>query len=146
MNVNSDTSLLPSYLLPFNSTANAANANSASSVQQQADVHSPSTADQFLTQLQQVQSPEQFQAMISQMSGQPQQAAATAGANSAASSGTPSTAKHCQAGGGRSVSSASQSSATSASQTQGSQQNRNLFASLFGSINPPQTAALANFT
>jgi hypothetical protein len=146
MNVNSDTSLLPSYLLPFNRTANAANANSASSVQQQADVHSPSTADQFLTQLRQVQSPEQFQAMISRMSGQPQQAdtTASAGANSAASSGTPSTAKHCQAGSGRSVSSASQSNAISAFQAQGSQQNRNLFASLFGSINPPQTAALVN--
>jgi hypothetical protein len=145
MNVNSATSLLPSYLLPFNSTANIATANSASSVQQQADVHSPSPADQFRTQLQQVQSPEQFQAMISQMSGQPQQAdtSASAGATSATSSGSPPTAKHCQGGGGRSVSSASQSSAT---QTQGSQQNRNLFASLFGSINPPQTTALLSLT
>jgi hypothetical protein len=61
-----------SYFFPNNSTAN--NVNSASSVQQQADVLGLSPNDQFLAQLQQVQSPQQFQAMISQMSGQPQQA------------------------------------------------------------------------
>jgi hypothetical protein len=80
MNVNSDTSLLPSYLLPFNRTANAANANSASSVQQQADVLGLSPAAGFLNQLQQLQtqSPQQFQALISQLTGQLQKAATTA--------------------------------------------------------------------
>jgi hypothetical protein len=80
MNVNSVTSLLPSYLLPFNSTANRANASSASSVQQQADVLGLSPAAGFLTQLQQLQaqSPQQFQALISQLTGQLQKAAVTA--------------------------------------------------------------------
>jgi hypothetical protein len=113
MNVNSVTTLLPSYL-PLNSTANPANANSASSVQQQADVLSLPTADQFLSELQQVQSPQQFQAMISQATGQPLQANAA----------TPATAKHCQGGGSTTF-----------------QQNQNLMASIFGSINPPQRSA-----
>src|SRR5579863_7759067 len=81
MNVNSVTSLVPSYLLPFNSTAKTANnANSASSVQQQADVLGLSPAAQFLNQLQQLQtqSPQQFQAVISQVTGQLQQAGTTA--------------------------------------------------------------------
>jgi len=80
MNVNSVTSLLPSYLLPFNSTAKTANASSASSVQQQADVLGLSPAAGFLNQLQQLQtqSPQQFQALISQLTGQLQKAAATA--------------------------------------------------------------------
>jgi hypothetical protein len=60
MNVNSLTSPLPSY-----------DAYAASSVQQQADTLGVSPANQFLTQLQQVQSPQQFQAMISQVTGQP---------------------------------------------------------------------------
>jgi hypothetical protein len=80
MNVNSVTSLLPSFLHPFNSTANTANARSASSVQQQADVLGLSPAAGFLNQLQQLQtqSPQQFQALISQLSGQLQKAATTA--------------------------------------------------------------------
>jgi hypothetical protein len=125
MNVNSVTSLLPSYL-PFNSTANTANANSASSVQQQADVLSLPTADQFLNELQQVQSPQQFQAMISQATGQPIEAGATAG--------TTPTAKHCQGRGSP--------HAPSPSPGTTSQQNQSLMASIFGSINHPQTAVL----
>jgi hypothetical protein len=80
MNVNSVTSLLPSYLLPFNSTANTVNARSASSVQQQADVLGLSPAAGFLSQLQQLQtqSPQQFQALISQLTGQLQKAATKA--------------------------------------------------------------------
>jgi hypothetical protein len=80
MNVNSVTSLLPSYLLPFNSKPKTANASSASSVQQQADVLGLSPAAGFLNQLQQLQtqSPQQFQALISQLTGQLQKAAATA--------------------------------------------------------------------
>ena len=83
MNVNSVTSLLPSYLLPFSSTANTRNASSASSVQQQADVLGLSPAAGFLNQLQQLQtqSPQQFQALISQLTGQLQKAAATANSN-----------------------------------------------------------------
>jgi hypothetical protein len=79
MNVNSVTSLLPSYLLPFNSTAKTS-ASSASSVQQQADVLGLSPAAGFLSQLQQLQtqSPQQFQALISQLTGQLQKAATTA--------------------------------------------------------------------
>ena len=122
MNVNSVTSLLPSYL-PFNSTANTVNANSASSVQQQADVLSLPTADQFLNELQQVQSPQQFQAMISQATGQPIEAGATAG--------TTPTAKHCQA-----------HAPTPSPSITTSQQNQSLMSSIFGSINQPQTAVL----
>jgi hypothetical protein len=55
----------------FPNTANSAIPDSASSVQQQADSSSLPPADRFLTQLQQVQSPQQFQAMISQSTGQP---------------------------------------------------------------------------
>jgi hypothetical protein len=133
MNVNSVTSLLP-----FNSTANTANANSASSVQQQADVLSLPSADQFLTQLQQVQTPQQFQAMISQMTGQPPQANTTTssdGTTSTASGGTPPTAKHCQGGGSQHASRSSQASTTNS-------QNQGLLANIFGSINPPQSAVL----
>ena len=133
MNVNSVTSLLPSYL-PFNSTANPATANSASSVQQQADVLSLPTADQFLSELQQVQSPQQFQAMISQATGQPLEAGTTASTNGA-SSGTPPTAKHCQGRGSPHAPSPSQSITTS-------QQNQSLMASIFGSMNQPQSAVL----
>jgi len=61
MNVNSVNSLFPSLN----------NTNPASSVQQQADTPGLSTADQFLAQLQQVQIPQQFQAMISQITGEP---------------------------------------------------------------------------
>jgi hypothetical protein len=81
MNVSSVTSLLPSYLLPSNSAAgNASTASSASSVQQQADQLGISPAASFLNQLQQLQtqSPQQFQAIISQITGQLQQAASTA--------------------------------------------------------------------
>jgi hypothetical protein len=80
MNVNSVTSLLPSFLHPLNSTANTANASSASSVQRQADVLGLSPAAGFLNQLQQLQaqSPQQFQALISQLTGQLQKAAVTA--------------------------------------------------------------------
>jgi len=84
MSVNAITSLLPSYFQPSNSTANTANnASSASSVQQQADVLGLSPAAQFLNQLQQLQtqSPQEFQAIISQITGQLQQAAGTASAN-----------------------------------------------------------------
>ena len=145
MNVNSSASLLPSYLLPFNSTANTANANSASSVQQQADVLGLPPADQFLTQLQQVQTPQQYQAMISQISGQPQPADSTTSAGTtSATQGTPVTAKHCQGGGSRPPSSASSSDAISASPAQAAQQNRSLLASLFGSINPSQSALLVS--
>jgi len=118
MNVNSLTSLLPSYL-PFNSTANTANANSASSVQQQADVLSLPTADQFLAELQQVQSPQQFQAMISQATGHPLQSN-TAASNGASGATTP-TAKHCQGGGSH---------------------HAPVSSSIFGSINRPQSAVL----
>jgi hypothetical protein len=65
----------------------ANNANSASSVQQQADVLSTSTNAQFLTELQQVQSPQQFQAMLSNATGQPQPPV---------SSGEPVSSHHCQ--------------------------------------------------
>jgi hypothetical protein len=124
MNVNSVTSLLPSYL-PFNSTANTANANSASSVQQQADVLSLPTSDQFLAELQQVQSPQQFQAMISQATGQPLES----------NTATPATAKHCQGGGSHHAPVPSPTSTAL-------QQNQSLMASIFGSINPPQSAVL----
>jgi hypothetical protein len=74
-----------SYLFSPISTAN--NANSASSVQQQADVLSTSTNAQFLTELQQIQSPQQFQAMLSNATGQPQPPV---------SSGAPVSSHHCQ--------------------------------------------------
>jgi hypothetical protein len=74
-----------SYLFSPISTAN--NANSASSVQQQADVLSTSTNAQFLTELQQIQSPQQFQAMLSNATGQPQPPV---------SSGAPVSDHHCQ--------------------------------------------------
>jgi hypothetical protein len=146
MNVNSVASLLPSYLLPFNSTANTASANSASSVQQQADVLSLSPADQFLAQLQQVQSPQQFQAMISQMTGQPPQAgtpSSNSAATSGASGGTPPAGHHCR-GGGQHASRSSQSNgldpflAPSTSSTQ----NQSLIASILGSTSPSQSAVL----
>jgi hypothetical protein len=104
MNVNPITSFSPI------STGNSAFANSASSVQQQADVLSLPPADQFLTQLQQVQSPQQFQAMISQMTGQPDRPVI--------SGGTLPTAHHCQGGGAHRGSSSSQLTALNASRTQ----------------------------
>jgi len=72
------TSLSPSYLFPLNSTANTA--SSASSVQQQADVLGFSPASQFLDQLQQLQTqnPQEFQATLTQITGQLEQAAGTA--------------------------------------------------------------------
>ncbi|MGB6946448.1 MAG: hypothetical protein WBE37_28890 [Bryobacteraceae bacterium] len=150
MNSNSVTSLLPSYLLPFNSTANTASANSASSVQQQADVLSLPPSDQFLAQLQQVQTPQQFQAMISQMTGQPPQAdttasnsAATSATTGAASGATPPAGHHCR-GGGHHASSSSQSSDQNpflAASTP-STQNQSLIASIFGSVSPSQSAVL----
>jgi hypothetical protein len=84
MNIQSVTSLPPSYLLPFSSTAKTAqNTNSASSVQQPADVLGLSPVAQFLNQLQQLQTqnPQKFQAIISQITGQLQQAASTASNN-----------------------------------------------------------------
>ncbi len=83
-NLNSVTSLLPSYLFPYNSTATNGNtANSASSVQQLADVLGLSPTAQFLNQLQQLQTqnPQEFQAVLSQITGQLQQAASTASSN-----------------------------------------------------------------
>jgi len=82
MNVHSVTSLLPSYLFP--STASSANnASSASSVQQQADALAVSPAGQFLNQLQQLetQNPQEFQAILTEITGQLQQAATTASNN-----------------------------------------------------------------
>ena len=163
MNVNSVNSLLPSYLLPLNSTAlNATNANAASSVQQQADVLGPDS--QFLTQLQQLQTqnPQEFQAMLTEITGQLDQAAGTASANGNASEANPLTALantfqnastggplptvqqlqqsgfsgHHDHGGHRS-SCSSPSSASSAYQTaNASTQNEGLAASIFGSITP----------
>jgi hypothetical protein len=117
MNINSLTSPLPGF-----------DAYAASSVQQQADTPGVSPANNFLAQLQQVQSPQQFQAMISQLSGQPDQPAGSGG-------GTPPTAKHCQ-GGGQHRSSPPQSSPLNGSQ------NQSLIANKFGSINPTQSAVL----
>jgi uncharacterized ParB-like nuclease family protein len=150
MNVNSNTSLLPSYLLSFNSTANTANANSASSVQQQADVLGLSPVNQFLAQLQQVQSPQQFQAMISQMTGQPPQAG-TAASNtntattSAANGTTPPTGHHCHGGGHHHhASPSSQSSSVDPFQAANTSdtQNQSLIASILGPATQSQSAAL----
>jgi hypothetical protein len=88
--------------LLVSSTNSTANARSASSVQQQADVLSLPSTDQFLSQLQQVQSPQQFQAMISQMTGQPQPADPAG--------------HHCKGGGRHPVSDSSQSNALNALQ------------------------------
>jgi len=110
-----------SYLFSPSSTAN--NANSASSVQQQADVLSTSTNAQFLTELQQIQSPQQFQAMLSNATGQPQPPV---------SSDAPVSSHHCQGHpSGSSQSSAVQPAPASAIQTQ--------IASLF---KPAQSAVL----
>jgi hypothetical protein len=123
MNVNPLSTLFPSLVSPTNSTANAVNANSASSVQQQADVLSLPPAEQFLSQLQQVQTPQQYQAMLSQMTGQP------VPTNTTASSGAaPPTAKHCQGG--------------AAHHAASPLQNQSLLASILGSINPSQSAVL----
>ncbi len=155
MNVQSVTSLLPSYLSPLNSAANTANnANSASSVQPQADVLGLSPTAQFLNQLQQLQtqSPQKFQAIISQLTGQLHQAASTATANgntaqasqltnlaksfqSAASGGALPTAQqlqqagltghhHHHGGGGRHYVNPADS------------QNQSVIASIFGSVTP----------
>jgi hypothetical protein len=156
MNVNSVTSLLPSYLLPFNSTANTVNARSASSVQQQADVLGLSPAAGFLNQLQQLQtqSLQQFQALISQLTGQLQKAATTANNNgksaqagqltqlaksfqNAATGGALPTAQQLQQAGiighrplhtGRGYASTSDT------------QNQSLIASMFGSVTPQHSA------
>jgi hypothetical protein len=143
MNVNP---IFPSPLSSSNSTANITNAVSASSVQQQADVLSLPAADQFLSQLQQVQSPQQFQAMISQMSGQPAPITTplTDGKTGTASSSTPPTAKHCQGGGARpTTANSSQPNAINASPASTSTAaNQSLLAGLFGSVNPSQMATL----
>lgn len=165
MNVNSVQSLLPSYLLPLNSTAaNATNANSASSVQQQADVLGLSPTSQFLTQLQQLQtqSPQEFQAVISEITGQLQQAAGTASANgnttqanqlttlantfqNASTGGPLPTAQQLQQAGlgghhhhgGHHFSGSSPASAYNAFQAaNASTQNESLAQSIFGSISP----------
>jgi hypothetical protein len=82
MNVNSVVSLAPSYWLPFNSAANAGILGTASSIQSQADVSTLSPAGQFLNQLQQfkTQSPQEYQAILTKITGQLQQAASTASA------------------------------------------------------------------
>jgi hypothetical protein len=165
MNVNSITSLLPSYLLTPNSTATSTgNANSASSVQQPADVLGLSPAAQFLNQLQQLQTqdPQKFQQVISQITAQLQQAATTASNNGNTAQATQLTqlAKSFQnvAGGGQ-LPTAQQlqqaglsghhhhhggghhesapSSAVSAFQTQATttdSQNQDLLSSIFGSL------------
>lgn len=83
MNVNSVASLLPSYWQTTPSTSTVLNPASASSVQQQADGQGISPATQFLNTLRQLQtqSPQEFQAIISEMTGQPQQVSSTASAN-----------------------------------------------------------------
>lgn len=165
MNVNSVNSLLPSYLLPLNGTAtDATNANSASSVQQQADVLSLSPASQFLTQLQQLQTqnPQEFQAMLTEITGQLEQAAGTASANGNtaqanqltalantfqnASTGEPlPTAQQLQQagltgqhhhGGHHSSGSSSSSTYNAFLAANASTQNESLAASVFGSITP----------
>jgi hypothetical protein len=81
MNVNAISSFAPSYLLPLHRTsAGASSSNSASSIQQPADVLGVSPAARFLSQLQQLQtqSPVQFQAILSQLTNQLQQAASSA--------------------------------------------------------------------
>jgi hypothetical protein len=170
MNVNSITSIFPSFLSPAVSTAATANnATSAFSVQQQADSPNLSPAAQFLNQLQQLQtqSPQQFQAAISQITGQLQQAAATASSNgnttqanqltqlaksfqNAANGGPIPTAQqleqaglsghHHHGGGGHHGSSSSQSSAVNAFQAANTAnlQNQTLAASIFGSLTPSQ--------
>jgi hypothetical protein len=131
MNVNSLSTLFPS-LLSTSSTANTTNANSASSVQQQADVLNLPPAEQFLSQLQQVQTPQQYQAMLSQMTGQPLPTNTTA-----SNAATSLTAKHCLGGGAHHASSPSPTQAGSTNL-----QNQSLLASIFGSINPSQSAFL----
>jgi hypothetical protein len=170
MSVNSITSPLPNYLLPFNSTANnVGNANSASSAQQ-ADVLGLSPEAQFLNQLQQVQtqSPQQFQAILSQITGQLQQTATTASNNgnttqadqltqlansfqSAANGGTLPTAQQLQQAGltghhhheGGHHHGSAQSSAVNAFQSAAASdtQNQSLAASIFGTLTPAQTPA-----
>jgi hypothetical protein len=173
MNVNSVTSLFPSYLSPLNNTATGTtNPTSASSVQQQADVSGLSPAAQFLNQLQQLQtqSPQQFQAVISQLTGQLNEAATTASNNgnttqanqltglanefqSAASGGALPTAQQLQQAGiaghhrhsGGQGSASSQSNAVNAFQAANSadSQNQGILASIFGSINPTTQSAFA---
>jgi hypothetical protein len=164
MNVNSVNSLLYSDLLPLNSTAlNGSNANAAFSVQQQADVLGP--ASQFLGQLQQLQTqnPQEFQAMLTEITGQLDSSAGAASANGNTSEANPLTAlantfqnastggtvpstqqlqptagagHHCQ-GGRHSSGSSSSSSTDNASQPASApSQNETLAASLFGYINP----------
>jgi len=89
MNVNAIRSLSPSYFLPINKTTAAgagtssAAAGTASSVQQQADTLGLSPAAKFLSRLQQLQAqnPLQFQAVLSQLTNQLEQAAAGASSN-----------------------------------------------------------------
>jgi hypothetical protein len=139
MNVNSVTSLLPSYLQPFNGTATSVNtANSASSVQQQADVLGLSPAASFLNQLPQLQtqSPQEFQAVLSELTGQPQQADSSdppPGAQQTQQAGL-TVPKH---GGGHNCSGSSRSNAVNAFQAAGTQ-SQTLAASIFGPIIPQQ--------
>jgi hypothetical protein len=169
MNVNPIASLFPSYFSSTNSTSNNSNPISASSVQQPADMPGISPAAQFLTQLQQLQtqSPQQFQAVLSQITGQLQQAASTAGNNgnttqanqltqlassfqSAAQGGALPTAQQLQQAGlaghhhhhgGGHRSGSSQANAVNAFQVANSDtQNQSLAASLFGSIAPQPVA------
>jgi hypothetical protein len=90
-----------------------------------------SPTDQFQFQLQQVQPPQQFQAMISQMTGQPagpaQPDQPVASGGGAPTTPTTPTAKHCQ-GGGAHHTSAPSPKQPSASTTQ----NQSLLASMFG--------------
>jgi hypothetical protein len=167
MNISTVTSLLPNYLSPSNSTASTPSiASPASSVLQQADVLGLSPPAQFLNQLQQLQtqSPQQFQAVISQITGQLEQAATTASGNgntahanqltqlantfqSAASGGPVPTAQQLQQAGltghhlGLRLSQSNgvnpyQAAASAYSQNQ----NQSLAASLFGSVTPTQSA------
>jgi len=170
MNVNSVTSLLPGYLLPFSSAANVTSASSASSVQQQADVLGISPQAQFLNRLQQLQtqSPQEFQAILTQITGQLDAAAGaasqkgnTAQANQltqlantfqgAASGGPLPTAQqlqhagltgHHHHGGGHHFSGSSQSNPYNPFQAAdpSDPQNQSLAASIFGSIGSSTTA------
>ena len=168
MNINSVTSLLPGNLQPLAWTANINNsAGSAASVQQSADTQTLSPAAQFLSQLQQLQTqnPQQFQSIVTQISGRLQQAA-TAASNqgntaqasqlnalaqsfqNAGSGGALPTAQQLQQaglgghhhGGGHHHHAGSGIQAYSANAAlQAQTQNQSLAASLFGSLTPTQS-------
>lgn len=165
MNVNSVTSILPSYLLPFNSAAaTVPTSSSASLLQQQADALGLSPASQFISQLQQLrtQSPQEFQAVLTEITGQLEQAAGTASASGNTAQGNqfaalantfhnastggplPTAQQLQQAGltghhhhGGHHFSGSSPQAAYNAFQAaNASTQNESLAASIFGSISP----------